>query len=95
MGATEALIAAGCGTALTNLHGNTALHLACSKARWGVARCVLSVCLSVCVSVCTVCLSVCLSVCLCVCLPVCLFVCLVCLPVCLCMLPAFLRVLGV
>ncbi len=38
MGATRALIAAGCDTSTSNLHGNTALHLACSKARWDVAR---------------------------------------------------------
>ncbi|CAN0496434.1 unnamed protein product, partial [Hapterophycus canaliculatus] len=41
VGATRALIAAGCDTSLSNLHGNTALHLACAKARWGVARSVV------------------------------------------------------
>ncbi|CAM9799366.1 unnamed protein product, partial [Ectocarpus sp. 12 AP-2014] len=41
VGATRALISAGCDTSFTNLHGNTALHLACSKARWGVARVLL------------------------------------------------------
>lgn len=38
MGATKALIAAGCDSSVISLHGNTALHLACSKARWDVAR---------------------------------------------------------
>ncbi|CAM9399981.1 unnamed protein product, partial [Ectocarpus sp. 8 AP-2014] len=41
VGATRALISAGCDASFTNLHGNTALHLACSKARWGVARVLL------------------------------------------------------
>lgn len=39
VGATEALIEAGCDTMVTSLHGNTALHLACLKGRWDVARC--------------------------------------------------------
>ena len=38
VGATEALIAAGCDGGRSTLQGHTALHLACSKARWGVAR---------------------------------------------------------
>ncbi|CAM9682331.1 unnamed protein product, partial [Ectocarpus sp. 6 AP-2014] len=41
VGATRALISAGCDASFTNLHGNTALHLACSKARWEVARVLL------------------------------------------------------